>query len=626
MILLHSRSASALRAALFAMLSLAFAAIVGTLSQEFTYRTGSVAVAASCRAWTMSQSPNVPTKINVLTSVSASSSNDIWAVGYYQDYGNDPTSARTLTMHWDGKAWTLVPSPSPNDGSNYLDGVAAVAPNNAWAVGDSGLSENPRTLLLHWDGNAWSPGKLPPLDADGSSLYAIKAVAANDIWAVGEAGSSQFSNGLILHYDGNDWLISQSTAFGHASILYGVNARSATDAWAVGAKVTDRGVLDLRMHWDGHTWEQVVEDDRELGLSLRQGLDVALIPDGPDAWIAGTTSSRPGTEPGVLHFDGGQWARDATDLRVLDQNFLTGIVATSKTDLWMVGYGTSNNQSQPLLAHSVDGTTWTAVTGAALQGNGALNDIAALPNGDYVAVGTANGATLIEFYSDPCAPAAATPTAVTAAATATSVGPNSTPSPTARQTYEPTPIPGDASRPFPETGKTVKGVFLDYWQKQGGLAQQGYPISEMFTEISALDRKPYTVQYFERAVFEYHPENQPPFNILLSQLGTFQYKKKYPSGASGQIPNTSPGSVLFSETGHRVGGRFLEYWQQNGGLAQQGFPISDEFQEKSDLDGKVYTVQYFERAVFERHPENQPPYDVLLSQLGTFRYRELYGK
>jgi pimeloyl-ACP methyl ester carboxylesterase len=74
-----------------------------------------------------------------------------------------------------------------------------------------------------------------------------------------------------------------------------------------------------------------------------------------------------------------------------------------------------------------------------------------------------------------------------------------------------------------------------------------------------------------------------------------------------------------------VGGKFLTYWQQHGGLTQQGFPISDEFQEKSDLDGKTYTVQYFERAVFELHPENAPPYDVLLSQLGTFRYNHKYG-
>lgn len=83
-------------------------------------------------------------------------------------------------------------------------------------------------------------------------------------------------------------------------------------------------------------------------------------------------------------------------------------------------------------------------------------------------------------------------------------------------------------------------------------------------------------------------------------------------------------SRTFKETGKTVAGRFLEYWNQNGGLAQQGFPISDEFQEKSDLDGKTYRVQYFERAVFEKHPENPRPYDVLLSQLGTFRYNLKY--
>ena len=71
------------------------------------------------------------------------------------------------------------------------------------------------------------------------------------------------------------------------------------------------------------------------------------------------------------------------------------------------------------------------------------------------------------------------------------------------------------------------GKFLAYWQSHGGLAQQGYPISEEFLETSALNGLPYTVQYFERAVFEYHPENQPPYNVLLSQLGTFQYRAKY---------------------------------------------------------------------------------------------------
>jgi hypothetical protein len=91
-------------------------------------------------------------------------------------------------------------------------------------------------------------------------------------------------------------------------------------------------------------------------------------------------------------------------------------------------------------------------------------------------------------------------------------------------------------RTFPQTGQTVCGTFLAYWNEHGGLAQQGYPISGEFREVSDLDHKPYTVQYFERAVFEHHPENQPPYDVLLAQLGTYRSQQKYPSG----IPAASP--------------------------------------------------------------------------------------
>ena len=89
---------------------------------------------------------------------------------------------------------------------------------------------------------------------------------------------------------------------------------------------------------------------------------------------------------------------------------------------------------------------------------------------------------------------------------------------------------------FPQTGQTVCGKFLTYWNEHGGLAQQGYPISGEFREVSDLDHKPYTVQYFERAVFEHHPENQPPYDVLLAQLGTYRSQQKYPDG----IPAASP--------------------------------------------------------------------------------------
>lgn len=84
------------------------------------------------------------------------------------------------------------------------------------------------------------------------------------------------------------------------------------------------------------------------------------------------------------------------------------------------------------------------------------------------------------------------------------------------------------------------------------------------------------------------------------------------------------GCQTFPQTGKQICGRFLDYWTRNGALAQQGLPLSGEFQEKSDLNGQTYTVQYFERAVFEKHPENAAPYDVLLSQLGTFQFKAKY--
>jgi len=84
-------------------------------------------------------------------------------------------------------------------------------------------------------------------------------------------------------------------------------------------------------------------------------------------------------------------------------------------------------------------------------------------------------------------------------------------------------------------------------------------------------------------------------------------------------PSVMPGNgnQCQSVNGHQICGRFLEYWQQNGGLAQQGLPIRDPEVMTSPVNGRNYTTQRFERAWFELHPENQQPYDVLLVLLGV---------
>ncbi|HEY0071660.1 MAG TPA: hypothetical protein VGE04_16970 [Chloroflexia bacterium] len=174
---------------------------------------------------------------------------------------------------------------------------------------------------------------------------------------------------------------------------------------------------------------------------------------------------------------------------------------------------------------------------------------------------------------------------------------------------------------FPETGKTLRGVFLRYWTYH---PHQGAPISDEMQERSDIDGKTYTVQYFERAVLELHPENQQPYDVLLSLLGVSYYSQRYPEGAPGQEPCMSPDSVLFPQTGKRLGCTFLDYWQRNGGLMQFGYPISDEFMEESDADGQPRRVQYFERAVLAYNNEAIARFDseagyVLEGRLGMVR-------
>jgi hypothetical protein len=168
---------------------------------------------------------------------------------------------------------------------------------------------------------------------------------------------------------------------------------------------------------------------------------------------------------------------------------------------------------------------------------------------------------------------------------------------------------------FSQTGHSICKAMERFWQQNGGLAQFGYPVSEPLDEASPTDGKVYRTQYFERARFELHPENAgTPYEVLLTRLGTVFHK---PDTA---VPPLNDGlHRYFPETGHNVSTVFTAYWQAHGGLAVNGYPISEELQEVL-ADGKTYTVQYFERARFELHPENPAPYNVLLGALGSMAW------
>lgn len=166
---------------------------------------------------------------------------------------------------------------------------------------------------------------------------------------------------------------------------------------------------------------------------------------------------------------------------------------------------------------------------------------------------------------------------------------------------------------FPVTGHHVGEPFLSAWRARGGIPIIGYPLSE------PIERDGMTVQYFERARFEWHPESAGSiWEVQGTLLGRWIADGKTdPAFApipEGQTPPTNADNWFFPETRHNLSHGFKDYWEANGGLAGFGYPISEELTE----DGR--TVQYFERARFEWRPENAgTPYVVLLGRLGADR-------
>ncbi len=174
------------------------------------------------------------------------------------------------------------------------------------------------------------------------------------------------------------------------------------------------------------------------------------------------------------------------------------------------------------------------------------------------------------------------------------------------------------SRYFPETGYTVSGSFLDYWENNGGLYIFGFPITEEFEDLST-NGETYLTQYFERAIFEYHPEYAGTrYEVLLRLLGVIVTEGRYFDPAAEPYEDT-PGRLYFEHYGgHSLSGVFLDYWRRNGGLPVFGYPLSESFYEVSPTDGNTYLVQYFERNRFEWHPELEgTPYEILLGLLGS---------
>lgn len=391
-------------------------------------------------SWTIAPSPNTGVGDNILNSVSGSGPSDVWEVGFYA-FG---TEKRTLIEHWNGVDWSIVSSPNTNNRLNVLNGVDTISQSNTWAVGyatSGGLDQS--TLVLHWDGTAWSIIPSPSPGTFGlNTLYAVAANSANDVWAVGSfTNIGEFAQTLALHWDGTSWqLIPSANVPGSNNELYAIVALSPSDVWAVGYWGNSAsGFSTLIEHWNGSTWT-VVSSPKALGDNF---LSAVSATGSNDIWAVGRSRNPSTFRTSTLieHWDGNSWS-EVFGFGVEPESAAYGVAAVSSTDAWAVGDG-----GGLALIGRWSGSSWSVFPSPEVAGR--LHAATAITPCDLWAVGqryVTDVAILTlnqHFTSEGCGTPSPTPTGTPTAT------PNVTATPSPTVTLTPTPSPSPTQTPRP---------------------------------------------------------------------------------------------------------------------------------------------------------------------------------
>ena len=185
----------------------------------------------------------------------------------------------------------------------------------------------------------------------------------------------------------------------------------------------------------------------------------------------------------------------------------------------------------------------------------------------------------------------------------------------------------------PEVSACFNDPFSGYWESNGGLPVFGYPLGKAQNERNPDLQVNLMTQWTERNRLEVHPENKPPFNILLGRMGAERLQQAGRSLAQeGRESGPMQGCLWFQETGHNVcdqnqGVGFKSYWQGHGlnvpgldaygrSLQLFGLPLTVPRME-TNANGDLVLTQWFERARFEWHTYKSDEFKVLLGLLGN---------
>ena len=313
-------------------------------------------------SWAVTPTP-VPRDRNHgrLQGVTAISPKDVWAVG--SSISTSDGSNRTLAEHWNGTKWKIVPTAEPAGvSSSYLQSVTAISTDDVWAVGYDFASSNGGSIIEHWDGTAWTlVANADPGDAFNASLQGVTAVSAKNVWAVGTYfDPSGAGVTLTEHWNGTKWrLVTSPSGEGSPDTeLNAVTSTGAKDVWATGyVNVNGSTYESLTEHWDGTAWSIVDSPNPSASTNTYlYGVDAVSK---RSVFATGYYFGNGAYNTLVEHWNGTRWKIVPSPNMAGNESFLYGVSAVSGQDAWVSGYSFDNGDV-PFTEHW-DGSAWTIV-------------------------------------------------------------------------------------------------------------------------------------------------------------------------------------------------------------------------------------------------------------------------
>jgi len=329
------------------LLGLLSAAIVGG---------GSPASAGPVCDTTFRQVSTPPTSGNAfLNGVDALTPDNAWAVGSTSN-GDTP-----LSLHLNGTGWHNAPVPIAD---GYLSAVAMIGPHNVWAFGsyvdEHGLS---RSLALHRTGSAWTRVQSPNIGTGTNTLYDVAAIGPDDIWAAGSADAPETRGGgvsrpLVVHWNGTRWKrFDLPPVGGRDNFMEALTAPGPGDAWVVIQYPNAGGIYRMTtFHRSGNAWHQVTLPQPSAGSVSPRGL---LAIGASNVWMTGFYRMNGHATALFEQWNGAHWVQ-VDGANPEPDTYLEDLAAFGPHDMYAFG-GASMGSSERTTVEHFNGTTWKVV-------------------------------------------------------------------------------------------------------------------------------------------------------------------------------------------------------------------------------------------------------------------------